>query len=301
MRNVLAFLVAVSCWSVSAAAFEAVDTMAAVEKRIEAFGTRHGADKVLVVFDIDNTLLTLDQDLGGEAWFRWQRSLLEANGPHELRVAEDFVGLLEAQGVIYSLSRMKPTEPMVPAFLDRLEAKGFRVIALTARGTQLRDSTVRQLSGEEIRFQAPIRCGLPLCAKRGRITGDQVLAAAQKALTAEQVAAFDLEKPREISVSDGVMMVTGQHKGAMLQLLLASAPDPSIKAIVFVDDGLDNVENMEAAFARSDIELAAFHYVHLKADVADFLGSATRQRATDRSWDRLSALLCTEFKRWCSP
>jgi hypothetical protein len=303
MRNFLAILVVVSGLSAPApaAAFEAVDSMAAVEMRIEELGREYGAEKVLAVFDIDNTLLTLDQDLGGEAWFRWQISLLNANAPHELRVAKDFAGLLEAQGVIYSLSMMKPTEPMVPPFLDRLEAKGFRVIALTARGPQLRDSTLRQLNDEEIRFDTPVRCGPPLCATRGRIAGDQVLAAAKTALTAEQIATFGLDKPREISVSEGVMMVAGQHKGAMLRLLLASAPDPSFKAIVFTDDGLDNVENMEAAFAGSDIDLAAFYYVRLQADVAEFLEDPARQQATDRSWDRLSALLCAEFKRWCAP
>ena len=300
MRSFLVFLVAILGLSTPAAAFEAVNSMAAVEARIEALGSRHGAGKVLVVFDIDNTLLTLDQDLGGDAWFRWQVSLLKADGAHELRVADDFAGLLDAQGVIYSLSRMKPTEPMVPSFLDGLEAKGFRVIALTARGPQLRDATLRHLNNEEIRFDTSVRCGPPLCATRGRIAGGHVLAVARAVFTAEQLAAFDLEKPREISVSDGVMMVAGQHKGSMLRLLLASAPDPSFKAIVFVDDGLDNVENMEEAFARPDIELAAFHYVRMKAGVADFLGDPARQRATDRSWDRLSALLCAEFKRRCA-
>jgi hypothetical protein len=300
MRNFLAVVVALSCFSAPVAAFETVDSMAAVEMRIEELGRRHGAENVLVVFDIDNTLLTLDQDLGGEDWFRWQILLLKAKGPMEFRVAEDFADLLKAQGVIYSLSMMKPTEPMVPPFLDRLEARGFRVIALTARGPQLRDSTLRQLNDEEIRFDTPVRCGPPLCATRGRIAGDQVLAASKTALTAEQIVAFGLDKPREISVSDGVMMVAGQHKGAMLRLLLASAPDLSFKAIVFTDDGLDNVEDMEAAFSRSQIDLAAFHYVRLQAEVADFLDSAERQRATDRSWDRLSALLCAEFKRWCT-
>jgi len=103
MRNLLAIVVVLSCFSAPVAAFETVDSMAAVEMRIEELGRRHGAENVLVVFDIDNTLQTLDQDLGGEIWFRWQISLLKAKGPMEFRVAEDFAGLLKAQGVIYSL------------------------------------------------------------------------------------------------------------------------------------------------------------------------------------------------------
>ena len=33
----------------------------------------HGNDQVLVVFDIDNTLLAMEQDLGSDQWYYWQK------------------------------------------------------------------------------------------------------------------------------------------------------------------------------------------------------------------------------------
>ena len=35
----------------------------------------HGKDQVLVVFDIDNTLLAMEQDLGSDQWYYWQKDL----------------------------------------------------------------------------------------------------------------------------------------------------------------------------------------------------------------------------------
>ena len=34
-------------------------------------------EHVLLVLDIDNTLLAMNQDLGSDQWFEWQRYLLD--------------------------------------------------------------------------------------------------------------------------------------------------------------------------------------------------------------------------------
>ena len=57
-----------------------------------------GAANVLVVLDIDNTLLATDQDLGGDAWFNWQAGLLKSEPKSEHLVAKSFGGLLRVQG-----------------------------------------------------------------------------------------------------------------------------------------------------------------------------------------------------------
>ena len=57
----------------------------------------------------------------------------------------------------------------------------------------------------------------------------------------------------------------------MLQLLLASSDHRRIASIVFVDDTLHNVENVDKAFDQTVREIDVFRYAFMDADVDDFL------------------------------
>ena len=57
------------------------DVAAAVEQFADQFGPEH----VLLVLDIDNTLLAMNNDLGSDQWFEWQKYLLENEPKSKLR------------------------------------------------------------------------------------------------------------------------------------------------------------------------------------------------------------------------
>ena len=46
----------------------------------------YGVSKILVVLDIDNTVLTTDTDLGGDIWYSWQRGKYDVKPKEEQKV-----------------------------------------------------------------------------------------------------------------------------------------------------------------------------------------------------------------------
>ena len=64
---------------------------------------KYSKENVLVVVDIDNTLLAMNQDLGSDQWYNWQNGLLENDPSSPDLVAADFKGLLGVQGTLFSL------------------------------------------------------------------------------------------------------------------------------------------------------------------------------------------------------
>ena len=54
-------------------------------------------DRVLVVFDLDNTLLAMEQGLGSDQWYEWQKDN-QRESPCDPRVVQD---RLAAQGALY--------------------------------------------------------------------------------------------------------------------------------------------------------------------------------------------------------
>ena len=55
---------------------------------------KYSKENVLVVVDVDNTLLAMNQDLGSDQWYNWQSGLLKDDPSSPDLVAADFQGLL---------------------------------------------------------------------------------------------------------------------------------------------------------------------------------------------------------------
>ena len=54
--------------------------------------------------------MAMDNDLGSDQWFEWQKYLLENEPKSPHLVAKTFDGLLEAQGILYNLGHMHPPQ-----------------------------------------------------------------------------------------------------------------------------------------------------------------------------------------------
>src|SRR3954453_9422101 len=118
-----------------------VDVAITVDEYVKQFGAEH----VLLVLDIDNTVMSMDDDLGSDHWFEWQNYLLtnEPDSPH--LVARTFPGLLEAQGILYNRGHMHPTQPDEPDLISKKQKRGVATILLTSRGPEFRGPTEREL------------------------------------------------------------------------------------------------------------------------------------------------------------
>jgi hypothetical protein len=228
--------------------------------------SQYGAENVLIVADIDNTLLTSATDLGGDIWYQWQRAKLAVKPTPEQQVSclfEDTISLL------YELAPMNLTEPQVPALLDNWQKAGNTLLLLTSRAPKNRAATEREL----------LRHGIDV---------------SQAALTpvdnANPVYREKLE--REMSYSRGLMMTTGMNKGTMLEWIL-NATERQFDAIVFVDDSHTNIENMDNAWQQHNTDMRIFHYTHIEAERKKLQGQVLTEVQAERMANDYAKLIAT--------
>lgn len=248
----------------------------------EALQAKAQGRRVLVVFDIDNTLLTTRQDVGGDSWYVWKRGQDDAATPAGRAAVSD---LLRDNSALLELSAMQPTQADMPKLITKLQTKGVFVYALSARGPDLRGATERALGEAGVDLSSAPECGAPLCVKRGRLGEAQIHAASVRAGWA-QTGPF-----RPITVSDGVMLVAGQDKGLMLDLLLASLPT-RYDDVWFVDDTQDNVEHVIKAAPHIAARVHPFAYSRLWPDAAAFMQSKVRQDKAEQGMAAFRAGVC---------
>ena len=204
----------------------------------------HGRENVLVVFDIDNTLLAMEQDLGSDQWYYWQKDLA-AKDPCDPAVVSDRFAV---QGALFHASAMRPTQPDAAAQVARIQDAGIPVIALTSRGSDYRLQTFRELRRNGFSFwpsALPPQRGWP---------GTFVPAGGERPALYE----------------DGVFLTAGQHKGRMLQALLDRTGVQRPQAIVMADDKRENLDAIWESFAGTDIAVHAWRYTAEDANVAAF-------------------------------
>lgn len=195
--------------------------------------------KVLLVFDIDNTLLTMPQFLGSDRWFNYHQGLINSGQDAEFSSIDQ---LIATQAYLFGLASMKPTQPDIPALLVSAQRAGVQVILLTARGAQLADSTIRELARNQVDWAPAVVCAFFLCSIDGKYDAEAVRRAFALIGNAEAAATA-----RSIRLSDGILFSSGQNKGTMLQLLTAALQPERFSEVIFVDDGRKNVENVAAS------------------------------------------------------
>jgi len=265
--------------------FQQIATAAA--KKADEFG----ADRVLLVLDIDNTLLAMDQELGSDQWFEWQRYLLDHEPRSKQLVADSFDELLEVQGLLYNLGRMHPPQRDLPILISRLQGRGIHTLVLTSRGPEYRVATKRELRRNGYDFAAselPVR-NLP----NGPYVPYYLDDLKADGLTQQDVTAHGLKEPKPITYDGGIMMTAGQPKGAMLLAILHHAED-EIDAIVYADDHIRHVAYVFAAAAGRGIEIEAFHYTREETRVKRF--QYGDKGDVDRRWRKLSRTLEEVFE-----
>lgn len=229
---------------------------------------RHGPENVLIVLDIDNTILTSSVDLGGDIWYQWQREKLAIKPDQSQKVFclfEDSIGLL------YELGPMILTEETVPYIISAWQASGNVVMALTSRAPKYRAATERELENKGINFE------LSALAEHG-----------QKAPTYREF------KNRELSYMKGIMMTSGMNKGEMLDYILKKT-NRTFKAIVFVDDSQKNIDAVYKKFKEKlSANMIIFHYIKIEEDRKRQYGAILtpeQARKMDADWKTLNEVL----------
>ena len=249
----------------------------------------HGATNVLLVVDIDNTILAMDQPLGSDQWYNWQYDFIFRNVESEFRVAKDLDELLRIQGILFALGKMHPPEPSQPQLIKAIQKGRCSTIVLTSRGPEFRNATERELKRNGYDFtDSALEIIEPT---RGRFLPYDKTRPNANGLSGKELAS--LRDPRPISYSAGIMMTAGQHKGYMLRTLLARSRR-NFKAIVFADDHSKHTKRVTEAFAGSAITTACFHYIREQPNV-DAFNEADKQPIANK-WNELNDSIKAAFE-----
>jgi hypothetical protein len=256
---------------------------------VEAAAKQHGPDQVLLVSDLDNTLLSPDQDLGSDQWFEWQSFLLSADPKSRYLVAKDFDGLLRVQGILFTALPAHPTQPDLPRLIAKVQDAGIAAIVLTARGQEFRNATESELArnGYDFSKTAPVLREQPQqknVAATLQFVPYRKEAITESGLSDEERVHWRLaDQPRPISYGKGVLMVAGQHKGAMLLAFLQHATK-SYKAIVFTDQDRQ-VRRVYEALSAHGHDVTSIEYLREEQRVKAF--NYESKQAVDCEWRRL--------------
>lgn len=236
--------------------------MAPVAEAAADMAARFGAGRVLVAFDLDNTLLTAVHELGSDPWYDWQ-SALSKTDPCDPRLVVD---RLAAQGALFQVGAMRPTEPGLPELLAQLATAGHPLMLITARGHDFRLPTFRELRRNGLSF---------LEAAPGPYRGlaDPIMIQGAK---------------RPVRYEDGVLMLAGQHKGRMLLALYQQLGLELPVAVVFADDKDYNITAMAEGLEQAGLSGELFQYDRELARVQAF-----DQGAAAAEWKRLEPALRT--------
>ena len=244
-------------------------TFADIEKKTTEMVKKYGAENVLVVLDIDNTVLTMTQNLGSDQWFNWQYySCVKAEKKPNFCAATNMGELLDLQAKLFAISPMVPTEKITPKVVRSIQDMGVKTMLLTSRGPNNRDATERELkrNGYDLTLNTIGPKGgypsvfIPYELNNLKASG----------LTADDAKVSKLSKARKISFMNGVMMTSGLNKGIMLKTILAKTGS-EFKAIIFADDHKRHTDRVEAIFTpNKNIEITTYRYGAIDPVVESF-------------------------------
>ena len=229
----------------------------------------------LVVFDIDDTLLTTTQALGGVGWWDWQSKLLSQHPKSNQLVASNFQGLLEAQHFLFSIIKMQLTDAFILPFMKDLALHHTNWMVLTARGPDLVAITKKQLRDNGF-----------VDANKQVLFATNNLSLPSKRIKNNRLRCPGLKSA--IYTSQGMMFLSGADKGKALHCLVSKAKQ-RYTGIVFVDDSPSNIAAVDKAFAKDKrYKVMAILYTHEHLKEQKFLRSKALQDAVNSQWIKLS-------------
>ncbi len=203
-----------------------------------------GKENVLVVFDIDNTLLAMEQGLGADQWYEWQKELGKNDRCNPQNVGNRFA----VQGALYFVSAMRSTQVDGANQVRAIQDRGIAVISLTSRGMEYRLQTFRELRRNDFSFSY---------SAIGPAGGYD------KPFIPVKDGRFSLYE-------DGVFLTAGQHKGQMLYALLEKTGTPMPAVIVMADDKQKNLDAVIETFSAVKIPVHAWRYTAEDENVKAF-------------------------------
>lgn len=199
------------------------DCIAEVAKHLEQ------GKKMLVIFDIDNTIAEPCSDLGSDQWFNHIITVYQKRGFSDKDAFKTAVKLYHH---LHTFLDMQPVEAETPSFITSLQKQKIPVLALTARS--FIERTFEQLETIAIDFSH----------------------------TAVSDGVFDLSQQNPAFYQNGIIFSGNNDKGCVLCAFFDRTGYQPDK-IIFVDDKESNIASVERAVEKRGIQFIGIRYSRL--------------------------------------
>lgn len=182
----------------------------------------------IVIFDLDNTIMEASQTLGSDQWFEYRLTQLKKQG---LPADEALKRAVQDWEKVNYNGHVNLVEEITPRIIARIQNTGIPTMGLTARPTTFLEKSLDQLQSLEVPLHK------------------HTVSKKSMKLELDDVAFF----------KKGVLAVGNNNKGKVLvEFLKRLSLHP--KRIIFVDDKVKNVTNVDDALATTTIQSFAYRY-----------------------------------------
>jgi hypothetical protein len=261
------------------------NTFQDVENKIAEILKTNKPSDVLLVLDIDNTILKMPQPLGSDQWFVHHADLMKNPSCKPQCLTNDFNELLKIQGKLYYLSSMVPPEPEIPFILKKIQDQKITFLILTSRGSDFYSMTHRELERNQYNFQNN-SIGTSIGGTFIPFTKENFKSFN---LTDEDWSLLKLNEARPVMYQNGVFMTSGMHKGVMLKYILNKF-NQKFKYIVFVDDHEKHTNNMQLTM-KDLTNIITFRYGKVDDEVQSYKKmKLNEQLELNKEWEKLDQL-----------
>ncbi|MBN2479632.1 MAG: DUF2608 domain-containing protein [Parachlamydiales bacterium] len=190
----------------------------------------------LIIFDLDNTIYEPIQTLGSDQWFDYTLDKYQKKG---LSFDEALDETRKDWYLIQTFTKVKLVEEKTKSLIENFQNSDSLVIGLTTRDIDFAFSALNHLDSIGIDF------------------------------TKKTFLMKNLLISENILYRKGILFCSGSDKGKALEKLLNKV-DFHPKSIIFVDDKLKNVQQVEKFCTKNKIEYFGFRYGYLDQKVKDF-------------------------------
>ncbi len=229
------------------------------------------AKNILVIFDIDDTLLESDTFVGSVKWYNWQRGrkvYSEQGQPIQIKQEQQFHCIFSTLGTLFEMGTTKLTQANTAEIVRQINQQD--LLYLTARTTIYRSPTEREL------------------AKNGLSIEDKHL------LDKGEIIHFnfnDNQRTAKVTYEKGILMASGLNKGMVLKAILSKV-NKQYDKIYFVDDSLKNVKQISNEWKMEKTLVKIFHYTKVDKKI-----SQKEIDTSDQSKKHFEEFIATAFPK----
>lgn len=203
--------------------------------------------ETLVIFDVDNTLVTPGRELGSDAWISWMARQQMEQGKNATDAIKNLFALFSH---VHDHIDVYPVEQKTSSVLQALKGQAINTITLTGRPHFMVDRTNTQLNMLGYEFNIP------------------------EVLGRKQTIAMSYP----VGIGNGIICSGINDKGCTVDQVFQHIGYTMPRSIIFVDDKKSCIESVGQTCSKYGIDYIGIRYGHLDAKISRFSESQAQQQ-----------------------